>query len=463
MSQDLLREFDSLFAVPAAVVGAVPAVSAPQGAVTSLAGPPGHARSSSAFDDLRALSGLGAAQSLQNAAIARLAPKNPRPASFHGSTPSFSLPSTAVPGLNSDPFAAFSAPSRQAPASSQFIIQSHDNDDDDFGEFSSAAPSPVPTPPPSRPPIVATSSSFGEFASLSQASIGATVSPARIEDDFGDFIDSPSTESVPFSFSSQHIQSHIPAKFSLGNGSSITASRPHSLSAASRHQRTQSASSPPASSLGQQTITLKQSFEISTSTTGPSIVRRASGLQPLDDNFPSVSLLLSAFPPLFGLPQTHLLNKLKGVPYPVRKRILADAQTKEFLEGICELGRVAGRIMSGRKRRIKRTIPGAEGGKTAHWELQKEEREVKECTRTWNEEAGRLRAALGKAVPELNDQPWRGGGPGKRCRLCCLGKEEVLGILREQTDRLGWWDGDWGGHGGCRGFWERHAKSFKIR
>lgn len=98
------------------------------------------------------------------------------------------------------------------------------------------------------------------------------------------------------------------------------------------------------------------------------------------------------------------------------------------------------------------------GGNTG-WEQQKEEREVKETCRLWADGAGRLKAAMGKGVPEIMDEGARGGSAVGGCRLCVLGEAEVVHSLREKAEGSGWWDTAWGGHAGCRGFWEQHGQS----
>jgi hypothetical protein len=93
--------------------------------------------------------------------------------------------------------------------------------------------------------------------------------------------------------------------------------------------------------------------------------------------------------------------------------------------------------------------------------LQKEEREVKETVRIWQEGAGRLRAAMGagaSGVPEISEDVIRGPGLEEAaCRVCLLEREELVKGLRERNEKVGWWDEAWGGHKGCRGFWERHG------
>lgn len=174
------------------------------------------------------------------------------------------------------------------------------------------------------------------------------------------------------------------------------------------------------------------------------------------DEFPPVAALLAAFPTLFNLPERCLLARLKGLPFELRQRVLADPKTKTFLRGICELGRVAARIIAGRKRWAKVALGSHDAAK--------EEREVKETLRLWAELVPRLRAALGGAVPEV-DEGFKvsARGQGEVCRLCKLTRTEIMLSLREETSAPGWWDGSWGGHGGCRGFWDRHGAEVRSR
>ena len=237
---------------------------------------------------------------------------------------------------------------------------------------------------------------------------------------------------------------------------------------------------------------------------------------PPPETFPPVSALLQTITPLFLLAQKHLLDELRGLPFPLRQRILAHARTREFLEGVCEIGRVAGRIIAGRRRRRRwlaleagaragtEPVGGAGAGARARagarvgaWagpgagagpepgagpgtgrgnsggggmrlsgggsEMQREDREVKEALRTWKEGIGRLKAAMGEAVPELDEAVLKDGGGGgasgqPQCKLCRLRCGELVPGLREKTERARWWDQGWGGHRSCRRFWERHGR-----
>lgn len=170
---------------------------------------------------------------------------------------------------------------------------------------------------------------------------------------------------------------------------------------------------------------------------------------------PPVAVLLTLFPPLFILPSSALLNKLTPLPFPLRQRVLAHPSTRRFLLGICEFGRVCGRIIAGRLRRRKRVI-----GKANPHDTAREEREVKEIVRIWGENVGRLKAALNGPVPDLGEQALavaQGGKGGLGCRLCGLEEREVVEGLKEVRHGERWWDWGWGGHGSCKAFWEKHG------
>ena len=443
MSQDLLDDFFSTPVRPShssAQFGTPPPpLPPPQAAVGGFG--QGHHRSNTntTFDDLLGLfdSQTVTTQKPKPAQVLRLAHPG-RPVSFHGNTTT----------NRADPFATFGnitnrpiTPSPRPASIATFddffattpvsqgnggrigttpFQQREEEEDDDFGDFASAptggvsvlAP-PLTTatafssPPPSRgsnssppPPPTPPKPKYIRSRKVSDA------------DPFGDFVSSPSTTSPPrLSFGSPPRVPSIPLK---------------------------SFASIPA----------------------PSPYRRPT--KPTE--IPPVEVLLRAFPPLFLLPHQQLLDKMKDLSFPLRQRVLSHHKTKEFLEGVCEIGRVAGRIVAGRKRRIKSTLPGKAGGGMklaggagATWQQKKEDREVKEICRLWKEGSGRLKAAMGTSIPEFGDESLK--GPGRReCKLCRLGKDELLPGLKEKTERLGWWDSEWDGHAGCKGFWEKHGK-----
>ncbi|KAG0123636.1 hypothetical protein HOY82DRAFT_588216 [Tuber indicum] len=437
MSQDLLDDFLSTPVRPSH--GSTQFGASPPAAAGGFDQEHHRSNTNTTFDDLLGLfdGQTVTAQKPKPAQVLRLAHPG-RPVSFHGNTTT----------NRADPFAAFGnitgrsiTPSSRPASIATFddffatvpvyqgnggrigttliVQQQEDEEDDDFGDFTSAptgggsVPTPLamkrtfPSPPPSRGP----SSSPPPPPTPPKPKY---IRPRKVSDadPFGDFVASPSTTSPP--------------RLSFG--------------------------SPP----GVPSIPLKSL----TSIPAPSPYRRHT--KPVE--IPPVAVLLRAFPPLFLLPQDQLLDKMKGLSFPLRQRVLSHHRTKEFLEGICEVGRVAGRIIAGRKRQTKSALPGKAGGRMklangadAAWQQKKEDREAKEICRLWKEESGRLKAAMGTSIPEFEDEPLK--GPGRRgCRLCGLGKDELLPGLKEKTERLGWWDSEWGGHAGCKGFWEKHGK-----
>jgi len=430
MSQDLLDDF---FSAP-------PPPPLPPPAAGGFG--QGHHRSNTntTFDDLLGLfdGQTATTQKPKPAQVLRLAHPG-RPVSFHGNTttnradpfatfgnitgrPITPSPRPASIATFDDIFATVPAPQRNGGGIGTALVvrQQEEEEDDDFGDFTSAPTgggsvltppltmgTAFSSPPPSRgsnssppPPPTPPKPKYVRSRKVSDA------------DPFGDFVASPSTTSPPrLSFGSPPRVPSIP----LRSFASIPA---------------------------------------------PSPYRRPA--KPIE--IPPVAVLLSAFPPLFLLPQEQLLGKMKDLSFPLRQRVLSHHKTKEFLEGVCEIGRVSGRIVAGRKRRTKSALPGKAGGGMklaggagATWQQRKEDREVKEICRLWKEGSGRLKAAMGTGIPEFEDEPLK--GPGRReCKLCRLGKDELLPGLKEKTERLGWWDGEWGGHAGCKGFWEKHGK-----
>ena len=104
------------------------------------------------------------------------------------------------------------------------------------------------------------------------------------------------------------------------------------------------------------------------------------------------------------------------------------------------------------------------GGSATGLDAQKEEREVKEACRIWKEGAGRMKAAMGEGVPEI-EEDWKGTtmtGRSEPCKLCKLGRGELVPGLKEKPDREGWWDRRWGGHGSCKQFWNRNGREAKM-
>ncbi|KAI5814742.1 hypothetical protein BZA77DRAFT_317966 [Pyronema omphalodes] len=324
-----------------------------------------------------------------------------------------------------------------------------EDDDDDFGDFVTS-PARTPQPPTGfqAPPQLV------QPMQGRRGSLGArrpSLTPLKPATNLGTLLEAfePSRTPSPMTF-------EFPARSPAKTPQPIPTPPPSSVGAYQpqqgySHNRSISSHQTPATSTHSRSISL-QPFS-----TAPKPVIPAGQQQ----QFPPVFQLLQTLTPLFLLPQVHLLEQLKGLPFPVRQRVLSHPKTKSFLESVCEIGRVAGRIIAGRKRRSGTAVNGGSKGmgglklKGGAEDAQREEREVRECIRIWKEGLGRLKAAMGEQVPELEDQQLH-GNTQNRCGLCGLGQGESLPGLKERLG-TGWWDMAWGGHRGCKAFWDKHG------
>jgi hypothetical protein len=441
MSQDLLSEFDSFYQPPKPAAPPPPPPPPP-----SVRNPRGHTPSHSVdsrhrhvaqattFDDLLGIMDTGLMS-------------NPRPPPPPQSRPiSYQERRMSRRALNDDPYASglFDvAPQRGTATSDLFAFapttthtkrHSHSQSLFDFDNF-------TPTPPPPR----RQSKNLADLSTLITPALPPPAAASKNgaaaaddDDDFGDFVASPVATPDP------QKAFRFPPPAAAQNGGARApppASRAPPPISRTRQARPQSFHSP----LSQSTSNA-QSISLTPLSIAPKLPPA-----PTPPPFPPVSLLLQTLTPLFLLPSTHLLDNLKGLPFPLRQRVLSHPRTKSFLEAICELGRVAGRIIAGRKRRARRAtmVVGR-----SNLEQQKEEREVKEAVRIWKEGMGRLKAAMGQEVPEIIED-FRGVYRGSEvCRLCKLGRGEVVPGLKETVQR---WSEGWG-HRGCKAFWEKHGK-----
>ena len=213
-------------------------------------------------------------------------------------------------------------------------------------------------------------------------------------------------------------------------------------------------------------------------------------------NIPPPSVLLALFSQLFNLPQTALFKPVSMQTHSIKSRILADPTTITFLRSYIALSTVCSHIIAGRKLRWKRdTIlaqamkigPSAAGGKGGmkltgvdKAEITREEREVVDVVRVWQEQVGRLRSAVAAAnaslqiqsellvVPEIGEQMMAKAEGGlnapKPCVLCGLKREErVAKVDVKVEDSFGeWWIDHWG-HRTCRNFWQEHEGKLRGR
>jgi hypothetical protein len=492
MSQDLLREFDSFYQPPKPPTPAVqqkstqthkhthshlqsqinpprPCSQIQHNASHSLSHGHRHSPSAATFDDLLGImdTGLVSAKSPSRPVSALQHQEKRRPVSPRSSF-----------GYNKssriDPYS--SGLLDLAPQRSTSTSELYTNDGfDDFGTFETALAAPRP-PPPSKfiRNHIHSQSLFDDFGisipsppkpEPSRNSLPAGIVAAN-EDDFGDFVTTPSRTPEPQAFFASPPRPTPPPPTSRHTMETlVVSSRP----APSRVPE------PPAFQFLPRTSTSLPAVPPPTNISLKAFALSPKPPQPPPpEQFPPVAVLLQTIIPLFSLPQNHLLDQLKGLPFPLRQRVLAHPKTKEFLEGVCEVGRVAGRIIAGRRRQTwsSANLPpaGKAGGRGGmklgagtNLQVQREDREVKEAMRIWKEGIGRLKAAMGEVVPDLEE--WKvgqGRGSGKVCKLCKLGMGELVPGLREKTERPNWWNHGWGGHGSCRSFWEKHGKEIKT-
>ncbi len=182
---------------------------------------------------------------------------------------------------------------------------------------------------------------------------------------------------------------------------------------------------------------------------------------PPPTNIPPPAILLSLFPRLLDLASSTLLKPLLTLPAssPAHQRILASPQTLAFLQGYLALATVAARLIVGRKHRWHRdkflaqamsisAAPaggaGQRGMKLASVDKSQaahEDREAAEVVAVWKRQVGRLRgvvagvnAAAGQAlrVPEVGLE---GGGGGVRTVKGALAAPRacvVCGLKRDE-------------------------------
>ncbi|KAK6498492.1 hypothetical protein TWF481_011083 [Arthrobotrys musiformis] len=166
------------------------------------------------------------------------------------------------------------------------------------------------------------------------------------------------------------------------------------------------------------------------------------------------------------LTPTAFLNRLKPLSYPAKQRLLASPRVKEVFVGIILLSHVVARLIASKKIRGRR-----------HKSLNsknslKDEREVSECVREYNEILGSLRAVvrgMGVGVVELSGDMEVGIKKGvvEFCWLCGLSPVERVVKLKEDEnieksrdiDGGERWVGGWG-HRSCRNWWDHCGDRF---
>ncbi|RYP15055.1 hypothetical protein DL765_005949 [Monosporascus sp. GIB2] len=211
-------------------------------------------------------------------------------------------------------------------------------------------------------------------------------------------------------------------------------------------------------------------------------------------NVPPPSVLLSIFPQLFDEATQSLYQPVSGQAFSIKKRILSDPKTIEFLKGYLALATVAARIIAGRRLRWHRdrflsqsmsiSAAGSKGMKLASVDKAQTARENREATdivAMWNEQIGRLRSAVAAAnsslkdggdhlmVPDIRETMQVQTAKGvptavKACLICGLKRDErIPKVDYGVEDSFGeWWTDHWG-HTACKRFWLKHEANLRTR
>ncbi|KAF3223649.1 hypothetical protein TWF679_000087 [Orbilia oligospora] len=196
------------------------------------------------------------------------------------------------------------------------------------------------------------------------------------------------------------------------------------------------------------------------------------------------------------LSPSPFLTRLKPLSYPAKQRLLTSVKVKTFFISIIMVSHVVGRIIAGRKVRGRRSYKGKgiEGNinnnvNNKKNEGLKDEREVGECVREYNEIVGSLRAVvrgMGVVVVELsgemaistlssgNIKKGKKGssntiGTAEFCWLCGLSPvDKVVKLKEDESIEVGKdidggerWVSGWG-HRGCRNWWGECGGRFGI-
>ncbi|KAK6329906.1 hypothetical protein TWF718_003333 [Orbilia javanica] len=196
------------------------------------------------------------------------------------------------------------------------------------------------------------------------------------------------------------------------------------------------------------------------------------------------------------------LTRLKPLSYPAKQRLLTSPKVKNYFMAVILISHVVGRIIAGKKARARRSYKGVksiDGGNGKKNDGLKDDREVAECVREYNEIVGSLRAVvrgMGVVVVELSidmaistststaasasGNAGKGGNlkkkktvanataaAGEFCWLCGLSPLDKVVKLKEDEIQLGRdidgkekWTAGWG-HRGCKNWWDECGGRFK--
>ncbi|RDA92800.1 hypothetical protein CP533_0807 [Ophiocordyceps camponoti-saundersi (nom. inval.)] len=207
-------------------------------------------------------------------------------------------------------------------------------------------------------------------------------------------------------------------------------------------------------------------------------------------NVPPPWVILSTFPELFS--SGNLLFKpLMSQSASVKQQILMKPKVAQFLHCYILLATTAARVLAGRKYRWQRdkllakgmslSAVGSKGMKLAgvdKTQTAREDREAAEVVGSWREHAGRLRAAVATAnscneaklkMPELSDKMQVHTAKmvptaPSACVICGLKRDErIVKVDFEVEDSFGeWWVDHWG-HRACKNFWLEHEPRLRQR
>ncbi|GAO48274.1 hypothetical protein SAICODRAFT_73009 [Saitoella complicata NRRL Y-17804] len=220
-----------------------------------------------------------------------------------------------------------------------------------------------------------------------------------------------------------------------------------------------------------------------TTPTAPPLPSSSSPHAPAPTQIPPAHILLPLlFRTILFLPSSFFASLAK-LPYPLRRRVLADPRTKRYFSALVEGARIAARIVAGRYRYWYHTHSSNEtvGGSSRGRERERDRREERDLAdlearrvkAEWDRMRPRLRAVIGGmglVLPDIQAENIVGdlNVKGKNrpaavvevCAVCGLGKREILAGI-EGDGRGAGSGGEWReyegvmGHAGCVNWWVR--------
>ncbi|BFZ63827.1 40S ribosomal protein S3 [Saitoella coloradoensis] len=170
---------------------------------------------------------------------------------------------------------------------------------------------------------------------------------------------------------------------------------------------------------------------------------------------------------------TDFFTSLAKLQYPLRRRVLADTRTKQYFAALMEGARIAARIVAGRYRYHSRhtNLKTGESGRERKRERREErdlaDLEARRVEAEWDRMKPRLRAVIGGmglVLPEVKGEnivgdlhaKGKGRPPTEVCAVCGVGRRERLaGIEGQQGGGVKDWKEREGvtGHTGCVNWW----------